>query len=113
MGRGALSFSSRAQSSTRDLGPTGWGSALRLLISPSATTLSAAAAATSPALAAVAAATPVAATPTSPAAVASFPVMTARSVALDLVEAIVGVGGSGVSLDRELVTLVRILEGFI
>ena len=106
MGRGALSFSSRAQSSTRDLGPTGWGSALRLLISPSATTLSAAATTASTTLAAVVAAAPVAPSATAaPVTMAALSLVAAGSVALDLVESVVGVGRSVASLVLEFVSL--------
>lgn len=65
---------------------------LRLLVSSSATTLSTTAPATSAALATVSATATETASATSPSAVATFTLVAAGSVALNLVETVVAVG---------------------
>ena len=74
---------------------------LRLLISAPATALPAAAATASTPFATVAAAAPVAPAPSAP-AVAALSLVAAGSVALDLVETIIGIGRSVISLLLEL-----------
>ena len=79
---------------------------LRLLILPSTTTLPAAATTASTTLAAVVAAAPVAPSATAaPVTMAALSLVAAGSVALDLVESVVGVGRSVASLVLEFVRL--------